>query len=470
MKLVSWNIRGLGGVEKKREVRSLLKEKSLFIVCLQETKLQVCDDGICSSMWDLKLMAFSFRPSQGASGGLLNVWDLTEVDVWSTVSLKHVLVIHGRFLKSNEEFHLFNIYAPCDSQARRVLWESLSLRLGLLRGTHVCVCGDFNVVRSREEKRSASDHVGVSDGDHFNQFIDNNFLCDLPLSGKSFTWFKGDENWGPKPSRFLKCWSDTNVYAEFVNTKSKSFQVDGWGGYVLKEKFKLMKAALKEWYAEHTQNLSGKIVSLKQRLAVLDGKGEVEELTEAECDEMHAVTADIHSFSRMHTSISWQQSRYQWLSEGDANSKFFHYVFSSRWRRNTLSSVLVDGVEIEGLLPVRHAVFSHFESHFQSQICDRPSVENLKFRSLSVLEGEGLITLFSVDEVKVVVWDCDSFKSPGPDGVNFSFIKEFWLLLKDDIMRFVVEFHRNGKLTKGINSTFIALIPKVDSPRRLNEL
>lgn len=126
-------------------------------------------------------------------------------------------------------------------------------------------------------------------------------------------------------------------------------------------------------------------------------------------------------------------------------------------------------MEIEGVQPVRHAVFSHFESHFQSQNCDRPSVENLRFRSLSVLEGGGLITPFSVDEVKAAVWDCDSFKSPGPDGVNFGFIKEFWLLLKDDIMRFVVEFHRNGKFTKGINSTFIALIPKVDSSRRLNE-
>jgi len=32
-----------------------------------------------------------------------------------------------------------------------------------------------------------------------------------------------------------------------------------------------------------------------------------------------------------------------------------------------------------------------------------------------------------------------------------------------------VEFHRNGKLTKGVNSTFIALIPKVSSPQHFNE-
>jgi len=33
----------------------------------------------------------------------------------------------------------------------------------------------------------------------------------------------------------------------------------------------------------------------------------------------------------------------------------------------------------------------------------------------------------------------------------------------------MVEFHRNGKLSKGVNSTFIALIPKVISPQRLND-
>jgi len=96
-------------------------------------------------------------------------------------------------------------------------------------------------------------------------------------------------------------------------------------------------------------------------------------------------------------------------------------------------------------------------------------VENLTFKNISYVERGGLIKSFSEAEVKVAVWDCDNFKSPGPDGRNFGFLKEFWDDVKGDVMRFITDFHRNGKLTKGINSTFIALIPNVESPQRLND-
>lgn len=53
--------------------------------------------------------------------------------------------------------------------------------------------------------------------------------------------------------------------------------------------------------------------------------------------------------------------------------------------------------------------------------------------------------------------------------LSLVFIKDFWMDLKDDIMRFIRQFHRNGKLTKGINYTFIELIPKVDCPQKLSD-
>lgn len=111
----------------------------------------------------------------------------------------------------------------------------------------------------------------------------------------------------------------------------------------------------------------------------------------------------------------------------------------------------------------------YFREHFAVRNTTRPGVDNLPFNCLSHADGSSLTKPFSELQVKSAIWDCDSYKSPGPDGINFGFIKEFWVDLKEDVMRFMSDFHRNGKLTRGINSTFIALIPKIDSPQRIND-
>jgi hypothetical protein len=96
-------------------------------------------------------------------------------------------------------------------------------------------------------------------------------------------------------------------------------------------------------------------------------------------------------------------------------------------------------------------------------------VDNLCFRQLSMTESSNIIRPFTLEEVKQAIWDCDSYKSPGPNDISFGFLKQFWNVVKDDFMRFATEFHRNGRLPKGIYTTFIALIPKVDSPQRLHD-
>jgi len=70
---------------------------------------------------------------------------------------------------------------------------------------------------------------------------------------------------------------------------------------------------------------------------------------------------------------------------------------------------------------------------------------------------------FSEEEVKKAMWDWDNNKSPGIDGNNFGFTKEFQLWIKADFFRFLVELHQNGKLVKGSNCTFIALVPNFEN-------
>ncbi|PNX60973.1 cysteine-rich receptor-like protein kinase [Trifolium pratense] len=129
--------------------------------------------------------------------------------------------------------------------------------------------------------------------------------CPLVLSAN-------EEDWGPRPSRMLKCWKDVPGYNVFVREKWNSFQVDGWGC---------------------------RIDSLKDRVSVLDQKGEEEDLSGDEIAELHGETADIYSLSRLHANISWQQSRSLSLKEGDANSKYFHSVLAGRRRRNAISVI-----------------------------------------------------------------------------------------------------------------------------------
>ena len=142
---------------------------------------------------------------------------------------------------------------------------------------------------------------------------------------------------------------------------------------------------------------------------------------------------------------------------------------SGKRSRNAIPFMLANGTLVEGVENVRNAVFAHFRAHFQLAQTHRPSMEALAFRTLSFHDGACLVKPFTEEEVRVAVWDVNSYKCPGPDGITFGFIKDFWDMLQDDVMRFLVEFHRNGRLSKGINSTFIALIPKVDNPHRLND-
>jgi len=114
-----------------------------------------------------------------------------------------------------------------------------------------------------------------------------------------------DQNWGPRPHRLLKCWQDMPGYNNFVREKWSSIQVQGWDGYVLKEKLKLIKVALKEWHDSHTRNLQAKIVSLKIRQAALDSKEKEAALSEEELGELHGISTDNHSSSRLNTSICW---------------------------------------------------------------------------------------------------------------------------------------------------------------------
>jgi hypothetical protein len=44
---------------------------------------------------------------------------------------------------------------------------------------------------------------------------------------------------------------------------------------------------------------------------------------------------------------------------------------------------------------------------------------------MPLAEGVDFIKPFLLEEIKAAIWDCDSYKCPGLDGINLGFFKEF---------------------------------------------
>lgn len=82
---------------------------------------------------------------------------------------------------------------------------------------------------------------------------------------------------------------------------------------------------------------------------------------------------------------------------------------------------------------------------------------------------EQLEAEFTEEEISNLIKNCKGNKAPEPDGFNMAFFKKCWKYVKSDVLQFMRKFHQNASLVGGINSSFIALIPKTDSPSCLDE-
>lgn len=116
-------------------------------------------------------------------------------------------------------------------------------------------------------------------------------------------------------------------------------------------------------------------------------------------------------------------------------------------------------------LEINEAFFDHFASFFG--IDDNTtifSIDALLTNKLGVNASQGLTEKILLQEVHATLMTMNSYKAPGPDGINVSHLKSLWSVIQQDITKMIDEFHKNGYLPEGLNSSFISLIPKTDVP------
>ena len=75
VKVLSWNVNGLGMVAKRNWVKRFVKENRISFLCLQETKLSINQNWGVGSIWGSKQVDFVTLDAVGMSSGILTAWD-----------------------------------------------------------------------------------------------------------------------------------------------------------------------------------------------------------------------------------------------------------------------------------------------------------------------------------------------------------------------------------------------------------
>ncbi|XP_050222137.2 uncharacterized protein LOC126672231 [Mercurialis annua] len=128
---------------------------------------------------------------------------------------------------------------------------------------------------------------------------------------------------------------------------------------------------------------------------------------------------------------------------------------------NHISSLLVDGTIYSEPKDIRLHIIDFYKSLFSREGRISFDISGIAFDRTSVEQCESFIKPFEESEILIAISSCGVNKALGPDGLNFFFYRRAWPVIKDVIVDFFNRFHSFSTLPRGINSSFLVLVPKV---------
>ena len=111
--MLCWNVRGLNSESRQRVVRAKIEESECAIVCLQETKCSFFDQRFIRKFCPKRFDNFVYAPSEGASGGILILWNSSVFMGRLLDTQKFGIIVEFTSVHNNASWKLVNVYGPC---------------------------------------------------------------------------------------------------------------------------------------------------------------------------------------------------------------------------------------------------------------------------------------------------------------------------------------------------------------------
>ncbi|XP_028066993.1 uncharacterized protein LOC114269841 [Camellia sinensis] len=459
--------RGLNDPSRQREVAKFLKKEDINIVGLLKTKVidsnhvrilnQVLHDWVSLSNYEHAILGriwVCWNPAFCT----VDVLDSSDQHMWCKIK-----VLNG-------DIHFFAGFVYMYG-SRRPLFNKLEVLAQLYRDFPCILLGDFNAIRFPYEKVEG-DHSWSSCKNEFNLFINQSELDDLNYGGCQFTWANKQCE-----DRFISSKIDRAlVNGLWLNNLPHShayFHPSGTSDHspcIVTVPLKIHRVCTPfkffNMWANHPDfipvvrgvwckyvkgsplfRICSKLRSLKPELKALNKKhfSDVSVRTSCAKEDLDRVQLQLDK------------------NMGDSNLN-----------RSRISSVtLDDGSIIVDPHDVKSAFVSYFEGFLGKPFINRYSggskVEELIKRKLSPAQVEELTADDLECEIESVFRSLNSNKAPGPDGYPASFFKSSWDVVGKDVIQAIKSFFHSSELLKEVNSTAIALVPKVPNPSKVGD-
>ncbi|KAK7855155.1 hypothetical protein CFP56_029352, partial [Quercus suber] len=187
--------------------------------------------------------------------------------------------------------------------------------------------------------------------------------------------------------------------------------------------------------------------------------------------KIYQLREEIQKLKYREESMWKQRSRNAWLKEGDSNTRYFHCRANQRNQRNFISGLEDnDGGWVEEESRLGGIVEDYFRTIFSSS---NPSGFDSILQGIHPAITEEAAELlgrdFQADEVGAALKQMAPLTAPGPDGMSPVFYKSFWHIVGEDVTAVVLKALNTGVIPESLNSTFIALIPKIKHPKKVSD-
>jgi hypothetical protein len=216
-------------------------------------------------------------------------------------------------------------------------------------------------------------------------------------------------------------------------------------------------------------SLASTIANFREIIQFLDIVEEFRDLTLEEWNFRNIISSHLANLLEQQRIYWRQRGTINWAKLGDECTAFFHANATIRHRFNHIATLLdSSGIELSQHEAKAELLWNSFKermgvSEYTHMYFDLPSIL-VQESNLSDLERP-----FSKEENDKMVADLPNNKSPGPDGFNGEFMKKCRPLIAQDFYKLCEDFYEGNVCLRSINSSYITLVPKTDSPSSVGD-